>query len=47
MSYSISVQSDSFGSLQVSGDNIETVVSLVNALTSKFFSTHPAAKIKI
>ena len=47
MPYSVSVQSDSFGSIQVSGDVVEVVVMLVNALTSKFFSTNPAAKIKI
>ena len=34
-------------SITISGDNIVDVVNLLNAVTRKFYSTYPAAKIII
>ncbi len=47
MPYSVKVNFCENMSIDVSGDNIETVVRLLNEITRKFFSSNPAAKIII
>ena len=47
MVYSVTVAFSQSNSITISGDNIETVVKLLNSVTRKFFSVDPAAKIII
>ena len=47
MTYSVKVQFSQYTSIDVSGDNISTVVKLVNAITRKFFPGIPGAKREI
>jgi len=47
MGYSVKVQFPLNNAVEVSGDDVATVVTLVNAVTKKFFSGTPAAKIEI
>jgi len=47
MGYSIKVHFPQDNVLEVSGDNVETVVVLVNALTKKFFPSSHATDIEI
>ena len=47
MVYSVTVAFYPSNSITISGDNIVDVVNLLNAVTRKFYSTYPAAKIII
>ena len=47
MGYTVKVQFPMNNSLEVSGDDVATVVNLLNEITKKFFGSTPAAKIEI
>lgn len=47
MVYSVKAQISQFCSIEVSGDDVATVVRLLNEATRKFFPMFPAAKIEI
>jgi len=47
MGYSVKVKFPSDNVLEVSGDNVETVVVLVNAMTKKFFPNSHATDFEI
>ena len=47
MPYAIKVQIAQQMSIEVSGDEIQMVVTLLNEGTKKFFPTLPASKIEI
>jgi len=47
MGYTIKVQLMKDATIEVSGDDIPTVVKLLNAVTKKFYGNTPAAKIEI
>ena len=47
MGYSVKVKFPLDNSLEVSGDDVTTVIVLVNALTKKFFSNTPAIDVEI
>jgi len=47
MGYTVKVQFPMNNVIEVSGDDVATVVELVNAATKKFFGSTPAAKIEI
>ena len=47
MPYAIKVQIAQQMSIEVSGDEIQMVVNLLNEGTKKFFPTLPASKIEI
>ena len=47
MGYTIKVQLMPGAIIEVSGDDVPTVVKLLNAVTKKFYGNTPAAKIEI
>jgi hypothetical protein len=47
MGYSVKVKIAPNMSIEVSGDDIEMVVNLLNESTKKFFPASPASKIEI
>ena len=47
MGYTIKVQLMKDATIEISGDDIPTVVKLLNAVTKKFYGNIPAAKIEI
>jgi len=47
MGYSVKVQIAPNMSIDVSGDEVSTVVKLLNETTKKFFPASPASKIQI
>jgi len=47
MGYSVKVQFPMNNAVEVSGDDVATVVNLLNEVTKKFFGGLPAAKIEI
>jgi len=47
MGYSVKVQIAQNMSIEVSGDDVVTVIRLLNATTRKFFHGSPASKIEI
>jgi hypothetical protein len=47
MGYSVKVQFPLNNSLEVSGEDVATIVRLVNELTRKFFPTGYASKVEI
>jgi hypothetical protein len=47
MGYSVKVKIAPNMSIEVSGDDIETVAMLLNETTRKFFPASPASKIQI
>jgi len=47
MGYSVKAQIAQHSSIEVSGDDVATVVRLLNEVTRKFFPIFPASKIEI
>ena len=47
MGYSVKVKIAPNMSIEVSGDDLELVVQLLNEATKKFFPSSPASKIEI
>jgi hypothetical protein len=47
MTYSVKVEIAPNMSIEVSGDEVSTVVKLLNETTKKFFPSSPASKIEI
>jgi len=47
MGYSVKVKIAQNTSIEVSGDDLELVVQLLNESTKKFFPASPASKIEI
>jgi len=47
MGYSVKVKIAANTSIEVSGDDIEMVVNLLNESTKKFFPASPASRIEI
>jgi hypothetical protein len=47
MTYTVKVKFPLDNSLEVSGDELDAVVVLVNSITKKFFPTTPAADVEI
>ncbi|MBC8502089.1 MAG: hypothetical protein H8D35_03050 [Nitrosopumilus sp.] len=47
MGYAVKVQFAKDASIEVSGDDIVTVIRLLNESTRKFFPIHPGSKVEI
>jgi hypothetical protein len=47
MTYTVKVKFPVDNSLEVSGDELDAVVVLVNSMTKKFFPTTPVADVEI